>query len=296
MSGYTKNIAVIKQLKEGFSADATPLSGLVKSETYGGWLKVEISKINFAPLTEGRYVSGISDGKKTLILDGDVFDGRSDLDTAKGFAALICFVNGTVCPIATAVCGNLSSAAFAIREEIEKSEKLQTKRNESAYDDNAIAEENYYEFEQTFKNGNPVREGEAKEAAGAQAFGNEADFGSGEKSTLADGGGVFYERMKPEIEKLFSTYPRCEDLEEVVDDSRWVKINYGVGRFYVFGVIYAEGKPKFVCYGVPSKNAEYPPTSMKNLASFVPSKQKGEGYWVSFQDANSGAAIKIEAK
>ena len=52
MAGYTKNIAVIRELKGGFSANGGCLSGLVKAEKYGASLKVEVSLINFAPLTE----------------------------------------------------------------------------------------------------------------------------------------------------------------------------------------------------------------------------------------------------
>ena len=59
MGGYTKNIAVIKELKSGFSVDGGPLSGIVKAEKYGNNLKVEVSLINFAPVTEGKYVSAV---------------------------------------------------------------------------------------------------------------------------------------------------------------------------------------------------------------------------------------------
>ena len=58
---YTKNIAVIRELKSGFSADGGALTGLVKVERYGAKLKAEASLINFAPLTEGRYVIAVSD-------------------------------------------------------------------------------------------------------------------------------------------------------------------------------------------------------------------------------------------
>ena len=100
MAGYTKNIAVIRELKGGFSANGGCLSGLVKAEKYGASLKVEVSLINFAPLTEGKYVVALSDGKKVLILDGLSYEGISEVDTGKGFAALICFVKGTVSPVA----------------------------------------------------------------------------------------------------------------------------------------------------------------------------------------------------
>ena len=84
--GYTKNIAVIKGIKDGFSVDGGALSGLVKAEKYGAKLRVEVSLINFAPLTEGKYVCAISDGKTTLTVEDCAFEGESALDTANGFA------------------------------------------------------------------------------------------------------------------------------------------------------------------------------------------------------------------
>ena len=68
MSGYTKNIAVIRELKNGFSADGGALTGLVKAEKYGAKLRAEVSLINFAPLTEGRYVTAISDGDRKSVV------------------------------------------------------------------------------------------------------------------------------------------------------------------------------------------------------------------------------------
>ena len=40
---YTKNIAVIHGIKDGFSSDGGNLSGLVKAERYGRRLTVEAS-------------------------------------------------------------------------------------------------------------------------------------------------------------------------------------------------------------------------------------------------------------
>lgn len=294
MSGYTKNIAVIKQLKEGFSADSSPLSGLVKCERYGGQIKIEVSKINFAPLSEGRYVCGVSDGRRVVTFEGDLFEGVSDLDTGAGFAALICFVNGTVSPVASAVCGGFASAAFLIKEELERGETLQKKRGESAYEDEAIAEENYYEYAEVNEGGKPVCKIEKEQKDGQKSCENAQNLRIDEK-TLADGGGIFYERMKSEIDLLFKNYPREKGLENTVENSKWVKISYGEGAFYVFGVIFGEDRPQYICYGVPAKSKLYPPESMKNLASFIPSED-GAGFWVMYQDASNGASVKIDVE
>lgn len=291
--GYTKNIAVIRGLKSGFSADGGSLSGLVKAEKYGASLKVEVSLINFAPLTEGRYVAAISDGKKVCILDGLSYDGISEVDTSAGFAALICFVNGTVSPVASAICGNFQSAAMGIREEIEKLERVKN----DGYNDEALAQENYYEYEQTDKDRGTVREDTKKEKDGESVRKNEKDNVVREKEPTAGGlaGGDFFGRMKDEIEKVLSSYPSERALEETVEDSRWVRINYGGDKFYVFGVIYGGGKPRYICYGVPSTDSRRPPESLSNLASYIPSSPENAegGYWVMYQDAATGASVKI---
>ncbi len=291
--GYTKNIAVIRGLKSGFSADGGSLSGLVKAEKYGASLKVEVSLINFAPLTEGRYVAAISDGKKVCILDGLSFDGVSEVDTSAGFAALICFVNGTVSPVASAICGAFQSAAMGIREEIEKLERVKN----DGYNDEALAQENYYEYEQTDKDRGAVRENTEKEKDGESVRKNEKDNVVREKEPTAGGlaGGDFFGRMKDEIEKVLSSYPSERALEETVEDSRWVRINYGGDKYYVFGVIYGGGKPRYICYGVPSTDSRRPPESLSNLASYIPSSPENAdgGYWVMYQDAATGASVKI---
>ena len=310
---YTKNIAVIRELKSGFSADGGALTGLVKVERYGAKLKAEASLINFAPLTEGRYVIAVSDGKHTQILDGSLFEGFSELDPSAGFAALVCFVNGEVSPIASAVCGAFSSAALGIRAEIEKAERVavvaeadgekqNTLPKDTAYEDEALAEENYYEFEQTDKDGGTVCEDKEKAENGRKSSENEAAVGAVAGKKLKGGhahGMCFFERMKTEIEGLLAQYPADNALENTVENSRWVRIAYGDGKFYVFGVIYGveNGAPQYICYGVPSKQSKRPPDSLAGLASFIPaSPEGGDGYWVMYQDAATGASVKIESE
>ena len=295
MSGYTKNIAVIRGLKSGFSVDGGELSGLVKAEKYGTNLRVEVSLINFAPLTQGKYVCAISDGKSVCVLDGLTFDGTSEVDTGDGFAALICFVNDDVSPVASAVCGAFHSAAIGIKDEIERQENAK-REGAVKYEDEALSEVNYYEFGQTYKDGESVREGEEAQKNGSYISQNEAAYSTkAEHSGGLSGGGSFYSRMKEEIENVLSSYPKERALEDMVENSRWVRITYGDGKFYVFGVIYGGEEAQYICYGVPSDNPSVPPPGIQNC-SFIPAYPEGNsGYWVMYQDAKTGASIKIDA-
>lgn len=320
---YTKNIAVIKGLQDGFSADGGALSGLVKAERYSSELRVEVSLINFAPLAEGRYVAAISDGSHTQLIEDGVFEGRSDVDTSKGFAAAVCFVKGGVQLIATAVCGNFQSAAFGLKGEIELAERIKSPRpqeNKSVapvevYEDEALAEENYYEFQTSDEGGQPVCEDTQKEEDGCELCKNEKSFDHVQKAegitldceeavnsasdeeqpiNLARGG--FYEKMREEIDGLFSTYPPAEELCAEIDQSKWVKISYGEDSYYVFGVIFSDGVPKYICYGIPAKDDASPPASMQGLASFLGVKtQHGMGFWVMYQDADTGASVSVSS-
>ncbi len=288
--GYTKNIAVIKGAAGGFSADGGELSGLVKAERYSGELKVEVSLINFAPLSGGKYVAGISDGKTVEIVENGLFEGPSEADTSAGFAAAVCYVNGGVKLIATAVCGNFSMAVPKILEYIARTEEPAPPKKEAkaapaeSYDDEAVATENYYELGKTDEGGEPVREGEKEEKDGPCACEDEEDPDSREEN--------FYKKMKGEIERVLSSYPPAAELNAATENSRWVEISYEGGAFYVFGVICEEGAPKYLCYGIPAQSREGPPASMEGMADYLEVKtSRGNGFWVMYQSAETGKTI-----
>ena len=338
MAGYLKKIAVIKQLKGGFSADGGVISGLVKVETYAGYLKAEVSLINFAPLSEGRYVFGISDGVNTVVFEEVSFECESALNCENGFAFVVCFCHGGASPIASGYCNQAASFLPALTQEIQRRESLNPKKsNGAAYDDEAISEINYYE-DKTDKDDKPLLKGQKEEelqpsggedekavrpvkiAQGGKSeqdglredsglreqveFKQQEDLNSAKAQDASGGergeeeltgglaGGDFYSRMQADIERIFSAYPKESDLEEVLEGSRFVKIGYGNGAYYAFGVLYIGGNPAYVCYGVPSLNAQEPPKSLKGISSYVPCK-KG-GYWMTYQDARTGVSVGIE--
>ena len=306
MGGYSKSIAVIKGIKEGFSADGGPLTGVIKIESYGRAIRAEVTRINFAPLSEGKYVTGVTDGKATVVFEGDVYEGDAEIDTSLGFAALICFINGSVSPIASAVSGNYHGEALGIKSYIEKLERVGESAKsvqEQKYEDEAIAEENYYEYAQTDEGGSALRPDTQKKESGGTAVQDEAaacafkekQSGINKNGPLSHGG-EFYNKMKEEIEGLLSAYPEESPLCALIEESKWVKISYGDGKYYVFGVIYSGGNPQYLCYGVPTEGGTNPPESMAGLASFLPANADGSGggYWVMYQDADTGTSIKID--
>ena len=107
---YVKKMCILRQIKQGFSADGKTLSGLIKAEQYGKNLAIEISVINFAPLLSGEYYCLLSDGRgktEMLCLRGkSLFNILTDMDISGGFCGIICHVKNEVVPIAYGVNGN----------------------------------------------------------------------------------------------------------------------------------------------------------------------------------------------
>lgn len=107
---YVKKSCVLRQIKQGFSGDGKTLSGIVKIEQYAKNLSVEISIINFAPLSAGEYYCLLSDAfgnTEFLPLRGkSFFNIISKLDLSLGFCAVVCFAKNEIIPIAYGINGD----------------------------------------------------------------------------------------------------------------------------------------------------------------------------------------------
>jgi len=107
---FVKKMCILRQVKQGFSEDGRTLSGLIKIEQYGKNVAVEVSVINFAPLSSGEYYCLIADEKERteiLPLRGkSLFNIISEADFSDGFCGVICFVKNGITPIAYGVNGN----------------------------------------------------------------------------------------------------------------------------------------------------------------------------------------------
>lgn len=106
---------------------------------------------------------------------------------------------------------------------------------------------------------------------------------------------VFYNKLKPQIDKLFENNPIENNLQTMIPSSKWVKVEYeDDGDFYVFGLLYDEdNNVKFVCYGIPSVFEQEPPKELAGYPIWLPlDKENGFGYWLTYQDAITGQPIK----
>ncbi len=106
----------------------------------------------------------------------------------------------------------------------------------------------------------------------------------------------FYEEMKEQIDSLFANNPNEDYLMQLLPNSKWVKVSIDEsGDYYVLGLIYDENKLKYICYGVPGVYQKYPPRELSGYPIWFPldeDKPEGFGYWLSYQDADTGESVK----
>lgn len=149
----------------------------------------------------------------------------------------------------------------------------------SRYDDEAIAEENYFDAQ-------PDVELPIGSAYVPDAEEKEATVVEGRKMT-------FYERNKEAIDGLFERGEREKTLEGLLPKTKWVKLSYDEGRHYVVGVI--GETPDYICYGLPAIYSATPPVGLGGYTQWLPLDVKsphGRGYWVLYQSAVSGETVR----
>ncbi|MBE7082176.1 MAG: hypothetical protein E7378_00635 [Clostridiales bacterium] len=109
---------------------------------------------------------------------------------------------------------------------------------------------------------------------------------------------TFFDGIKEQVDTLFEKYPEEEILKEIIPNSKWVKIDYEEkGEYYVVGLMYENDQIKYVCYGVPSIYSDEPPKELQGFAQWLPidtTKEKGFGYWITYQDADSGENVQLD--
>lgn len=121
----------------------------------------------------------------------------------------------------------------------------------------------------------------------------ENNFGDCLKAFSYNRGEHFYQSIRARLEEIMTINPREEKLEALIPDSKWVKVYYDKGEYYVVGVLSEDGVVKFLAYGVPGVKGVKPPKEAEELCDFVTlSNGIGEGYWLMFQNAQNGEIVK----
>lgn len=106
--------------------------------------------------------------------------------------------------------------------------------------------------------------------------------------------GNFFDNIQDQLEVIFELYPHHVELENLVNDSRWVTINYDNVSYYVVGEIFDDNKPVFICYGVPMMKKSTPPEDIAKACEWLPldkNEPHGKGFYMLYQNAETGEII-----
>jgi hypothetical protein len=176
---------------------------------------------------------------------------------------------------------------------------------QDGYNDENVATENYYEKEaddeqiESFENLQNAQPKGTTEKQNSPPQSNAEKDGNADRvlhafKTDPDG---YYQAVKEELDGLFRAYPRDKTLDGAFSCSEWVRLK-GTAKQpqYLVGVLYHDGRAKYICYALAAENKDNPPEEIKNVCAFVPSSvfKDKEGFFVIFQSAATGECIKPE--
>ena len=108
----------------------------------------------------------------------------------------------------------------------------------------------------------------------------------------------FYDMIAEQLDDLFAKYPSEENLQKLIDESKWVKINHDYdNKYYVVGIIYKDNEIKYIGYGVPGTYNTEQPKELIGYSQWLPTDVTdpyNNGYWIMFQDADTGENVRLE--
>lgn len=322
---YEKRVCVLKQIKRGFAADGGNLSGAVYCERLGETLTVTPRVLGLAPVKEGHYALALWVGSRTFCLElsgGDALRIEHAPSLKGGFAALIAYVRGEAEPVAFGACGEAPTHYAGLLSAISGEKRPipnplpptevpfptqpnaprapgvplpgpkpgETEPGEGApfrpaYDDEAIAASDYFHAQQTDEDENAARFGE-KEEGKVEGGG---DPSAHETPLFPRGTLTYYNTVRDRLEAALKKFPPDERLKSAFPLSEWVCAENGA----LLGIVYESGKPRYLCVAV--ERAGDPPAEMTGKCSYVPATPYSDapGFWVVFQDADTGEYVKV---
>ncbi|MBE7087370.1 MAG: hypothetical protein E7369_03625 [Clostridiales bacterium] len=316
---YFKKVLIIKEVCNGFSGNGKPLSGICRLESEVGVQTISLSFINVSGVNGGEYVAYLMfKDKYTLSIPLGIRPSSltRSIDKVVGdeFCVGLFFIKDDLpLLIAFATTSNVLDQNLLKKTVVDKilSERKFSKKPTNDYDDEAVATENYFLFEDKHKdhivcggkeNGDIRDEDDVSYSGCKEKTKKESDnrtfFEDETNASFCEGSEIrkpYYLSAKAELDKIFLTFPKDELLSRMIEESQWARINYTADKYYVVGVVKENGKEKFICYGVPAPCFCEPPKELKGYCSFVPQSVfdlKGKGYWMMFQDAFTGECVK----
>ncbi len=171
----------------------------------------------------------------------------------------------------------------------------------TCYDDEAIAESNYFLNDNKSEDENATLYNQddrveyancsqnAQEKASYSSQGYEASPCHYEEQKEPK----YYSSIKEKLLPLFEKYTPISALTAIIPSSNWVKVPYGENKHYAVGTVKENNVVKYLCYGVPGVYG-VKPKGFESYSYFIPISLfnlLGEGYWCVFQEAESGKRV-----
>lgn len=120
-----------------------------------------------------------------------------------------------------------------------------------------------------------------------------------EKQDFVEQNKNFYALIQPQLDELFAKFPHFKELEDLVENTEWVKVSYSQNgdSHYILGKLYDGGVVTHLCYGIPANSrSTAPPNSLTEYCQWLPldlNAPDQNGYWVMYQSAETGENIKM---
>ena len=104
-----------------------------------------------------------------------------------------------------------------------------------------------------------------------------------ERYYAAGSNSEYYQSVKNEIGKVFTQFPPYYPLIKKYSDAFFVRIDFpSSDKYFVLGVLEAEGVIRYICYGLPVDGEEV------NDKDFIYVDNSPVSFWMLFQDAQTG--------
>ena len=100
----------------------------------------------------------------------------------------------------------------------------------------------------------------------------------------------------PQFKYIFENYPEDEDLNKLIENSKFVKIGED-GEQYSIGAIYENDQIKYICYAIKCNYNSPAPEELGKNYQWLPLDQEdplSEGYYIVYQDAVDLKIVEIE--
>ena len=272
MTEFIKKVLVLDEIATGFGFGGKEATGVLKVQKNGSTTVAGVYVANFCKSKADFLECVLLVGKKVYTAKSDVCSfvvSVGDLKQSDEVACLLCAVkqnNGVAFAFGTT---NKNLCADDLAKHLECCQVTQ-------YEQFVCATQNY--FEDTLD----LQEIKQKSAYKFKPI----ELLSTCKQTNEK---TFFANAKEMLVKIFETYPPCDELNDNMQDSFWVKVPFKDSKFFSVGLLQKEGKPCYIAYGVPGR-VDRPPND--DGFSFFATKNNVVGFWIICQDATTGFAAK----